>query len=266
MPDYCSVPLCKGFGGFHFPKDPELRKKWQIAIKRQTKKKELWQPSKYSVVCEKHFLETDFDQPKFLYGEKRRKLLKDGVIPSVFPFTKSDAKKTNRSVERSKRQLRRCQSQIPKEPCTSKEIEDISDVGANEEVTDTISDMIEEDNFGADNLTTSDYVSDIPPLEQKHVGTQCDIDASEMFLRSRIQDLKDRPNAIKYYTGFLDYEHFKFFFHCLGPAATNLNYHVNVKYSSETFIKKYLLIVAESLKPIGKVDICIPTSLTLTHL
>ncbi len=70
MPDYCSVPLCKGFGGFHFPKDPVLRKKWQIAIKRQTKKKELWKPSKYSVVCEKHFLETDFDQPKFLYGEK----------------------------------------------------------------------------------------------------------------------------------------------------------------------------------------------------
>jgi len=97
MPDYCSVPLCKGFGGFHFPKDPVLRKKWQIAIKRQTKKKELWKPSKYSVVCEKHFLETDFDQPKFLYGEKRRKLLKDGVVPSVFPFKKSDAKRKNRS-------------------------------------------------------------------------------------------------------------------------------------------------------------------------
>ncbi len=115
----------------------------------------------------------------------------------------------------------RCQSKVQGDPCSSVELEVFSDVGANEEVMDTISDSIEEENVGADKNVTEN-----PLLAQKHVGTQCDINVMETFLRSRIQDLKDKPNAIKYYTGFLDYEHFQFFFHCLGPAATNLNYHV----------------------------------------
>lgn len=93
MPDYCAVPLCKGFGGFHFPKDPILCKKWQIAIRRQTSDKKLWEPTKHSVVCAEHFQPSDFYQPKFLYGEKRRKLLKKDVVPSIFPFDKPNKPK-----------------------------------------------------------------------------------------------------------------------------------------------------------------------------
>ena len=93
MPDYCAVPLCKGFGGFHFPKDPILCKKWQIAIRRQTSDKKLWQPTKHSVVCAQHFQASDFYQPKFLYGEKRRRLLRKEAIPSVFSFNTPDEPK-----------------------------------------------------------------------------------------------------------------------------------------------------------------------------
>ncbi|KAL1441979.1 hypothetical protein MTO96_008127 [Rhipicephalus appendiculatus] len=45
MPAYCCVPLCKQYGyldscgckvSFHrFPNDPEMRKKWLVAIKRE---------------------------------------------------------------------------------------------------------------------------------------------------------------------------------------------------------------------------------------
>ncbi len=87
MPDYCAVPLCKGFGGFRFPKDPILLKKWQVAIRRQTSGKKLWKPKNSSVVCAKHFQESDFYKPKVLYGEKRRRLLKKEAIPSIFPFS-----------------------------------------------------------------------------------------------------------------------------------------------------------------------------------
>ncbi len=34
----------------------------------------------------------------------------------------------------------------------------------------------------------------------------------------------DRPDMIRFYTSFRDYAHFKYFFHCLGPAANNLMY------------------------------------------
>ena len=34
----------------------------------------------------------------------------------------------------------------------------------------------------------------------------------------------DQPTVIQYYTGFLNFAHFRFFFDCLGPAVTELNY------------------------------------------
>ncbi len=96
MPDYCAVPLCKGFGGFHFPKDPAFCKKWQIEIRRQPQPgKKLWEPSIHSVVCANHFKESDFYEPKFLYGEKRRRLLKKEAIPSLFAFNKSKEPKSS---------------------------------------------------------------------------------------------------------------------------------------------------------------------------
>lgn len=39
-----------------------------------------------------------------------------------------------------------------------------------------------------------------------------------------IENLRKQPEVVKYYTGFIDYEHFMYFFSCLGPAAFHLSY------------------------------------------
>ena len=39
-----------------------------------------------------------------------------------------------------------------------------------------------------------------------------------------IEDLKDNPDAILFYTGFQDYDHFSFFYNCLVPAIRRLDY------------------------------------------
>ena len=51
----CSVPKCSNKGGHTYPSDPELRKKWIIAVKRDK-----WTPTKNSVVCKNHFTKEDY--------------------------------------------------------------------------------------------------------------------------------------------------------------------------------------------------------------
>ena len=68
MPQYCSVPDCKNrSGGIRFPKDPALKKKWQVAIRRQDPvKKKLWEPGTHAVVCHNHFADSDYREPGLL--------------------------------------------------------------------------------------------------------------------------------------------------------------------------------------------------------
>ncbi|KAH7960463.1 hypothetical protein HPB49_020037 [Dermacentor silvarum] len=81
---YCCVPKCNSDGkrklpgiSFHdIPSDSEARAAWLKAIARKD-----WTPnttSRYSVVCSRHFLPTDYKD-----GCKTRKL-KRGATPSVF--------------------------------------------------------------------------------------------------------------------------------------------------------------------------------------
>ena len=51
----CSVPKCSNRGGHRYPSDPELKKKWIIAIKRDK-----WTPTNSSVVCKEHFRKEDY--------------------------------------------------------------------------------------------------------------------------------------------------------------------------------------------------------------
>ena len=86
---YCCVPKCNGTGGFLFPKNPEVQKKWRIAIKRVNEKKAVWVPSKYSVVCELHFTESDFKEKNSAGFPHQRRFLKEGAVPSIFSFQSS---------------------------------------------------------------------------------------------------------------------------------------------------------------------------------
>ena len=51
----CCVPQCSNRGQHVFPSDEKVRKKWIVAVKRDK-----WKPSKYSVVCLKHFTPQDY--------------------------------------------------------------------------------------------------------------------------------------------------------------------------------------------------------------
>ncbi|RXN13213.1 THAP domain-containing 6-like protein [Labeo rohita] len=61
--------------GSRFPKDNDVRKKWEVALRREG-----FTASASSVHCSQHFKQDDFDRT----GQIVR--LKDGVIPSVFSF------------------------------------------------------------------------------------------------------------------------------------------------------------------------------------
>lgn len=92
MPVHCCVPLCNQRGVlddngskvsfFCFPKDPHLKKKWIVAIKRDEGK--LFVVTKHTKVCSNHFT-ADSYLPNVV-GDRR--YLRVDAVPSVFAFGK----------------------------------------------------------------------------------------------------------------------------------------------------------------------------------
>ncbi|XP_046886576.1 THAP domain-containing protein 6-like isoform X2 [Hypomesus transpacificus] len=86
MPDHCAAYACsnrrtlanraRGISFHKFPKDKYMRKKWEVALRREG-----FTASDSSVLCSQHFKQGDFDRT----GQIIR--LRDGVIPSVFSFS-----------------------------------------------------------------------------------------------------------------------------------------------------------------------------------
>ena len=115
MPVLCCVPNCSNRGGFKFPNDKKLQFAWRIAIKRNDNRKRLWEPSKFSRVCEKHFLADDFKTVDIeSTGAKRRRCLKTNVIPSLFDHstkvTESARKRQLRKLAKEEKSNSKCQN------------------------------------------------------------------------------------------------------------------------------------------------------------
>nr|CAH7714512.1 unnamed protein product [Callosobruchus chinensis] len=72
---------CKDIKFFHFPKDPNLSKKWLLLSKRKDKVN-----IKYATVCSKHFCESDYKvnlkHTLLSYTPKNYRGLKDDASPS----------------------------------------------------------------------------------------------------------------------------------------------------------------------------------------
>ncbi|TDH13862.1 hypothetical protein EPR50_G00037750 [Perca flavescens] len=87
MPDSCAAWGCKnrrtaqsrslGITFHKFPKAKEVRKQWEIAVRRKG-----FSASRSSVLCSEHFKRQDFDST----GQTVR--IRDGAQPSVFNFPK----------------------------------------------------------------------------------------------------------------------------------------------------------------------------------
>jgi len=61
MPGSCCVPMCKSaIGGHCFPVDRTLRQLWIVAIHGVDSSSQHLMPSPHSVVCYKHFKESDY--------------------------------------------------------------------------------------------------------------------------------------------------------------------------------------------------------------
>ena len=62
MPQYCCVPGCTNKKGGHLlPKEPRMKQKWRVAIRRTDPvTKNLWKPGEHDRVCSDHFAPADF--------------------------------------------------------------------------------------------------------------------------------------------------------------------------------------------------------------
>uniref|UniRef100_A0A3Q2PUQ3 THAP-type domain-containing protein n=1 Tax=Fundulus heteroclitus TaxID=8078 RepID=A0A3Q2PUQ3_FUNHE len=88
MPDFCLAYGCtnkralqtrsRGITFHKFPKDTTLRKKWELAVRRDG-----FVATNHSMLCSEHFKEEDFDRT----GQIVR--LRLNVIPSIFNFPTS---------------------------------------------------------------------------------------------------------------------------------------------------------------------------------
>ena len=86
MPN-CIVKGCSNRHGFTFPKDPDLRLRWVLAIRRNI----LFNPSRGAKVCHEHFRDTDIKPPLVaVAGTRIKRALYPGRIPSIFPWTKEE--------------------------------------------------------------------------------------------------------------------------------------------------------------------------------
>lgn len=241
MPSTCVVPGCSGLGGFSFPKDPELSVKWRIAIKRQVEDSgpgpvNLWKPSKSSRICHAHFKEEDFKatlSSAYSSNPRKARFLKEGIIPSIFPWSPPV-----QSQDEASSQSSNSQSSSPM-PSTSSAPQSAPDdfiaplnldIGGEVEVHA----MVEIVQGASDDNVSPAGTPNATPAAPIDIAIQVQVDSAECGAQTRqtggfrqafsIKDIKDDPEAVKFYTSFVSYKHFRHVLHCLGPAAYHLDY------------------------------------------
>lgn len=76
-------------------------------------------------------------------------------------------------------------------------------------------------------LEVSSHSSDISEVQNEEENTVASVEekgSPPTFGNFSVETLSVLPGGFQYYTSFSDYEHFKYVFGCLGPAAYNLRY------------------------------------------
>ena len=240
MPNKCVVPGCCGRGGFCFPSDTELSLKWQAAIKREGpstsaatststaatsgSKGALWKPSIYSTICDSHFKPEDFKECYEAEPKKRKRRLKDNAIPSVFswsaptPSTSAAAATIETEGEDGETEG---EDGAERERSQSDDPTNDINLGGEEEVDDADI-LVEIVQTGPVECSTQTEHSESVDQGAQTRETGAGADATRSTFS--IKNIKDNPNAVKFYTSFVSYKHFCYALHCLGPAAYELDY------------------------------------------
>ena len=90
----CSNTHSDNISMHKFPKDPEVRQKWEKQVQRTREK---WSATESSFLCSNHFEADCFEVDSILaeqMGLKRRKRLKPGAIPTIFVRCKQAPKQS----------------------------------------------------------------------------------------------------------------------------------------------------------------------------
>lgn len=91
---------CRNQGNHTFPKDQIVRKLWEAAI--PTRDNNMYIAKKYSKICPAHFKPQDFIKyGRFSGLVNTRRILKKGIVPSIFQCTKSEDVKSKQRLERA---------------------------------------------------------------------------------------------------------------------------------------------------------------------
>lgn len=99
-----NMPPMPGVSFHTFPKSPKLRRLWVLAMKR-----DCWQPTPSSRLCSAHFRNEDYvHDPSIALRmgiEPFTKLLKPGVVPSVFEHNRKENKLRGAFVKRQRKEI-----------------------------------------------------------------------------------------------------------------------------------------------------------------
>ena len=111
-----------------------MQREWVVAIKREGEGHKNWVPNQYNFVCAKHFKPEDFKTPiqslASVGGRSRpRRMLKEGVVPSIFEHSRRSEEQVRRSEERyqrleKRRELQNLQDTLRRSPAA--QVNDIS--------------------------------------------------------------------------------------------------------------------------------------------
>ena len=246
MPSICVVEGCSNPGSVRFPKEKGVLLSWRVAINRQGDKKgSLWTPSPYSRLCHSHFAPEDYRIPQIPIIGSERKVLKKDAVPSLSLSKSGQKRKKDTDVRLKRRQRREIVAstsavvqaldtsvqvmddqvqgtgdpvQVADDPVQAPEMDWI----ASEETIRVEAEKEKQTSFEQDCLNSEKGVQ--VSMEMRSVGTSTNGIKMPYQSQMSIESFKDKPDAILFYTGFKNYEHFGFFYHCLEPAIHRLNY------------------------------------------
>ncbi|XP_063371582.1 uncharacterized protein LOC134659808 [Cydia amplana] len=95
----CCVLGCRNAGHHMFPRDQHLRKLWEAVIPTRHN---VFAAKKTTKICAAHFKSEDFIQVGRFSGlVNTRRILKKGIVPSVFQCTKTTNLKSKQTPERA---------------------------------------------------------------------------------------------------------------------------------------------------------------------